>query len=100
MNKTEELKKLEAEIKTLTRKLYRNVIAYHRVCGMPLVKDDELDIQMYGTAVFGIAYNEDGSFSKVCGLTIKDKDDLYQDLIYETEFKRGDWNPNKEDINE
>ena len=100
MNKIEELKKLEAEIKTLTRKLYRNVIAYHRACGMSLVKSKKLGIQMYGTAVFGIAYNKNGSFCKVCSVTIKDKDGLYPDLISETKFKRGDWNPNKEDVNE
>ena len=100
MNKTEKLKELRTELKTLTRKLYRKVIAYHRACGMPLAKSEKLGIQMYGTAVFGIACNKDGSFYKVCSLTIKDKDGLYSDLINETEFKQGNWNPNKEDINE
>lgn len=100
MNKAEELKKLEAEIKALTRKLYRKVIAYHRACGMSLVKSKKLGIQMYGTAAFGITCDENGSFSKVCSLTIKDKYALYPDLISETKFKRGDWDPNKEDINE
>ena len=107
MNKTNEVKKLETEIKTfeteiktLVRKLYRKIIAYHRACGMQFIKDEELGIQMYGTAAFGIIWDKDGSFRKVCSLTIKDKDDLYSDLIDETEFKRGDWNPNKEDTNE
>ena len=100
MNKTDEAKKLKKEVKVLTRKLYSKVIAYHRTCGMSLVKDKKLGIQMYGTATFGIKCNEDGSFSKVCSLTIKDSKGNYPDLINEIEFKRGDWNPNKEDINE
>ena len=100
MNKTDEVKKLKAEIKTLTRKLYRKVIAYYRACGMQLIKDKTLGIQMYGIATFGITCNEDGSFSKVCSLTIKDKNGEYNDLVWEYKFKRGDWNPNKDSINE
>lgn len=100
MNKTDEVKKLKEEINTLTRRLYRKIIAYYRACGMSLVKDEKLGIQMYGTATFGIACNEDGSFSKVCSLTIKDSKGNYPDLICETKFKRDDWDPNKEDINE
>ena len=99
MNKTE-MEKLEKETKTLTRKLYRKVIAYYRACGMSLVKDEKFGIQMYSTATFGIACNEDGSFRKVCSLTIKDKNGEYNDLVWEYKFKRGDWNPNKDNINE
>ena len=100
MNSQAEVKKLKAEIKTLTRKLYRKVIAYYRACGAQLFKDNKPDIQMYSTVTFGIACNEDGSFRKVCSLTIKDKNGEYNDLVWEYKFKRGDWNPNKEDINE
>ena len=99
MNKTDEVKKLEKEIKALTRNLYRKVIAYYRACGVQLYKDNKSDIQMYSTAAFGIACNEDGSFRKVCSLTIKDKNGEYPNLFCETKFKRGDWNPNKDKDN-
>ena len=100
MNKTDEVKKLKKEIRTLTRKLHRKVIAYYRACGVQLYKDNKPGIQMYSTATFGIACNEDGSFRKVCSLTIKDKNGEYPDLFWEYEFKRGDWDPNKDNINE
>ncbi len=100
MNKTYETKKLKEEIKILTRKLYRKVIAYHKAQGMLLVKDKERGIQMYGTATFGITCNEDGTYCKVCSLTIRNKNGEYPDLICETKFKRCDWNPNKDNINE
>ena len=82
MNKTDEVKKLEEEIKVLTRKLHRKVIAYYRACGVQLFKDNKPGIQMYGTATFGIACNEDYSFRKVCSLTIRDKNDEYSDLFF------------------
>ena len=100
MNSQAEVKKLKAEIKTLTRRLYRKVIAYYRACGAQLFKDNKPSIQMYSTVTFGIACNEDGSFRKVCSLTIKDKNGEYNDLVWEYKFKRGDWNPNKDNINE
>ena len=100
MNSQAEVKKLKAEIKTLTRRLYRKVIAYYRACGAQLFKDNKPGIQMYSTVTFGIACNEDGSFRKVCSLTIKDKNGEYNDLVWEYKFKRGDWNPNKDNINE
>lgn len=97
MNKTDEVKKLKAEIKALTRKLYRKVIAYHRACDMQLIKDKTLGIQMYSTATFGITHDKDGTYRKTCTITIKDKNGGYPDLLCETEFNRNDWNPNKED---
>ena len=100
MNKTEELKKLETEIKVLTKKLCRKVITYHKVCGIQLLNEPDLGIQLYGTAAFGIACNEDGSYRKVCSLTIKNDRKDYLDIVNETKFTRGDWNPNKGDINE
>ena len=99
MNKTE-TKELETEINALTRKLHRKVIAYHRACGTQLYKDEKLGIQLYATATFGITCNKDGSFRKTCSLTIRDRDGSYPDLVDETKFKRGDWNPNKESIDE
>lgn len=100
MNKTDEAKKLEKEVKVLTRKLYRKIIAYYRACGVQLIKDNKPGIQMYCNGTFGIACNEDSTFRKVCSLTIKDKNGEYPDLVYETEFNKGDWNPNKDNINE
>ncbi len=100
MNNTDEVKKLKEEIKTVTRKLYRKIIAYYRACGVQLFKDNKPGIQMYCTGTFGIACNEDSSFRKVCSLTIRDSLGEYPDLFYEPEFNRGDWNPNKDNINE
>ena len=87
MNKADEVKKLEEEIKVLTRKLYRKVIAYYRACGVQLFKDNKPGIQMYSTVTFGIACNEDGSFRKVCSLTIRDKNGEYQIIIKENDRK-------------